>query len=75
MFKDFMEGGENYAKCFDIVVNQINIDCGYLVTDAFKGSAALRDACGSMLTAAIKAEKSEIPGLIQHAIDQAKLKM
>ena len=75
VFEDFMVGGENYAKCFDVVVNEINVNCGYLVTDAFKGSAALRDACGTMLTAALKANKADIPGLIQQAIDAASLKM
>ena len=75
VFEDFMVGGENYAKCFDVVVNDINVNCSYLVTDAFKGSAALRDACGSMLTASLKANKEDIPTKIQEAIDAASLKM
>ena len=76
LFQEYMELGENYAKCSDVVVNKINSDCGYLVTDAFKGSAALRDACGSLLTLAIQVkDKSTIPGLINDAIDAASLKM
>ncbi len=76
VFQEFMELGENYAKCFDVVINDINVNCKYLVSDSFKGSAALRDACESLLTAAIKKDnKAEIPGLIQKAIEDARLKM
>ena len=76
VFTEFMEVGENYAKCFEVVVNDVNTNCSYLVSDAFKGSAALRDECGTMLTAAIQAsDKANIPGLISKAIQNASLKM
>lgn len=73
-FQEFIEEGEDYGKCCKVVIEDVN-EGGYLVTDAFKGSAALRDECGSLLTAALKANKSDIPGLIQRAIDNASLKM
>lgn len=73
MFQEYVELGENYGKCASVVTEKIN--GAYLVSDAFKGSANLRTVCGSLLTAAVKANKSEIPGLIQQAIDDALLKM
>ena len=75
LFTEFMDVGERYARCYDVVVNEINTNCGYLVADAFKGSAALRDECGTLLTAAIKANKADIPGLVSQAIQNATLKM
>lgn len=76
VFQEFMEVGENYAKCFEVVVNEVNANCSYLVSDSFKGSAALRDECGSLLTAAIQTnDKASIPGLISKAIQNASLKM
>ena len=76
IFQEFMEVGEDYAKCFEVVVNEVNTNCSYLVSDSFKGSAALRDECGSLLTAAIRAnDKANIPGLISKAISNASLKM
>ena len=73
-FQEFMEEGEQYAKCYDVIVNEININAGYLVAPAFKGSAALRDECGSLLTAAIQAETSAIPGLVDRCISNARQK-
>lgn len=76
MFQEFMEEGENYAKCYDVVVNQINNGAGYVVAPVFKGSASLREQCGSLLTAAANAtDKSTIPGLIDECIDAARQKM
>ncbi len=72
-FLEFLEEGEEYAKCYQVVTSDIN---GYLVADAFKGSANLRDVCGALLTAALKVtNKADIPGLIAKAINDAKLKM
>ena len=74
-FQSFMEEGEKYAQCYKVVTEDVN-DAGYLVTPAFKGSAALRDECESLLAASLNAaNKSAIPGLIQTAIDNALLKM
>ena len=74
-FQEFMEEGEQYAKCYDVIVNDINRNAGYLVAPAFKGSAALRDECGSLLTAAIKANSlDDIPGLIDRCISNARQK-
>ena len=73
-FQEFMEEGEQYAKCYDVIVNEININAGYLVAPAFKGSAALRDECGSLLTAAIQADTSAIPGLVDRCISNARQK-
>ena len=74
-FQEFMEYGEQYAKCYDIIVNDINVNAGYLVAPAFKGSAALRDECGSLLTAAIKAtDPSTIPTLIDRCVSNARQK-
>ena len=75
-FQEFMAEGENYAKCYEVVLNDINNGAGYVVSPVFKGSAALREACGSLLTAAATAEnKASIPGLIDEAIDAARQKM
>ena len=75
-FQQFMEEGEKYAQCYKVVVEDVNAEGGYLVTPAFKGSAALRDECGTLLTAALRAEnKSDLPALVQKAIDNATLKM
>lgn len=74
-FQEFMEYGEQYAMCYDVIVNDINVNAGYLVAPAFKGSAALRDECGSLLTAAIRAaDKTSIPGLIDRCISNARQK-
>ncbi len=73
-FQEFMEEGEQYAKCYDVIVNEINVHAGYLIAPAFKGSATLRDECGSLLTAAIKANKADIPGLIDRCISNARQK-
>ena len=74
-FQEFMEYGEQYAKCYDVIVNDINVNAGYLVAPAFKGSAALRDECGSLLTAAIKADdSSSIPSLIDRCVSNARQK-
>lgn len=74
-FQEFMEYGEDYAKCYDIIVNDINVNAGYLIAPAFKGSAALRDECGSLLTAAIRASNTtDIPGLIDRCISNARQK-
>ncbi len=69
-----MEEGEQYAKCYDVIFNEINVNAGYLVAPAFKGSAALRDECGSLLTAAIKANKADIPSLIDRCVSNARQK-
>ena len=75
-FQTFMEEGEKYAKCYKVIVNDINNDANYLVSPAFKGSASLRNYCGSLLTAALnKDSKSELPALVTTAINDAKLKM
>lgn len=74
-FSAFIEEGERYAMCYKIVID-INSDAGYLVSPAFKGSAELRDQCGSLVTATFNAtSKEEIPGLIQTAIDNTRQKM
>ena len=74
-FQEFMEYGEQYAMCYDVIVNDINVNAGYLVAPAFKGSAALRDECGSLLTAAIRAtDKTTIPDLIDRCISNARQK-
>ncbi len=73
-FQEFMAEGEKYAKCYKVVVDEINADGGYLVTPCFKGSAALRDECGSLLTAALNGSKP-ISELLQTAIDNATLQM
>ena len=75
-FQDFMEEGERYAMCYKVVVNDVNSKARYLVSAAFKGSAALRNECGTMLTAALNAANKEaIPTLVSNAIKAAKLKM
>ena len=75
-FQEFMEEGERYAMCYKVVVDDVNSDAGYLVSPAFKGSAALRDECGSLLTAALNAANKEaIPALVNTAISNAMLKM
>lgn len=75
-FQTFMEEGEKYAKCYKVVVEDVNADGGYLVTPAFKGSAALREECATLLTASLRAgSRDEIPALVQRAIDNASLKM
>ena len=54
----------------------MNSEGGYLVSKAFKGSASLRDECGSMLTAALTAaNKDAIPALVERAVNNASLKM
>lgn len=74
-FQEYMEEETNkYAQCYRVILNDINMSGGYLVSPAFKGSAALRDECGTLLTAAIQANKSNIDGLVQTAIDNAILK-
>ena len=75
-FQEFMEEGERYAMCYQVVVDDINAGAGYLVAPAFKGSAALRDECGSLLTASLNAANKEaIPTLVTRAINNAMLKM
>ena len=75
-FQDFMEEGERYAQCYKVVVDDINSDAGYLVSPAFKGSASLRNECGSLLTASLNAANKEaIPTLVNRAINNALLKM
>ena len=75
-FQEFMDEGERYAMCYKVVVDDVNSDAGYLVSPAFKGSAALRDECGSLLTAALNAANKEaIPALINTAVSNAMLKM
>lgn len=75
-FQDFMAEGERYAQCYKVVVEDVNSEGGYLVSSAFKGSASLRDECGSMLTAALTAaNKDAIPDLVNRAINNASLKM
>lgn len=75
-FQDFMAEGERYAQCYKVVVEDVNSEGGYLVSKAFKGSASLRDECGSMLTAALTAaNKDAIPDLVNRAINNASLKM
>lgn len=75
-FQEFMAEGERYAKCYKVVVEDVNTEGGYLVSNAFKGSASLRDECGSMLTAALTAANKEaIPDLVNRAINNASLKM
>ena len=75
-FQEFMEEGERYAQCYKVVVEDVNSEGGYLVSKAFKGSASLRDECGSMLTAALNAANKEaIPALVTRAINNASLKM
>ena len=72
-FQEFMEEGERYAMCYKVVVNDVK---RYLVSAAFKGSATLRNECGTMLTAALNAaNKDAIPGLVTSAINNTKLKM
>lgn len=76
LFQTFMEEGEKYAQCYNVVLHDINEDGGYLVTPTFKGSATLREECGSMLTAVLNSKaESDIPGLIQRCIDNTLLKM
>ena len=73
-FQTFMEEGEKYAQCYKVVVNDID---RYLVSPAFKGSADLRDECGTMLTSVLRsaASKADIPAIVNKAINDAKLKM
>ena len=74
-FQEFLEEGEEYAKCYRVILDDINMSAGYLVSPAFKGSAALRDECGTLLTAAIQAANAEdISGLLQTCVDNAYLK-
>ena len=75
-FQEFMEEGERYAMCYKVVVNDVNNNARYLVSSAFKGSATLRDKCGTMLTAALNADsRDDLPGIVNGAISSAKLKM
>ena len=59
IFQEFMEEGENYALCYQVVVDDINTEASYIVSPTFKGSATLRDECGTMLTSAIQRENKE----------------
>ena len=71
-----MEEGERYAMCYKVVVNDVNTSGGYLTSAAFKGSATLRNECGTMLTAALTAEnKDALSALVTRAINNSKLKM
>ena len=72
-FLSYLEEGENYAKCAKVVVNEIKGK--YLVSPAFKGSAELRDECGSLLTASLTKSKDQIPTLLQTAVDNAIMKL
>ena len=75
-FQEFMEEGERYAMCYQVVVDDVNSSGGYLVSPAFKGSATLRDECGTMLTASLNAEnKAAISELVNRCINNTKLKM
>ena len=75
-FQDFMDEGERYAMCYRVVVDDVNSEAGYLVSPAFKGSAALRNECGTLLTASLTAaNKQAIPALVTEAINAARLKM
>ena len=75
-FQEFMDEGERYAQCYKVVVDDINSDAGYLISPAFKGSASLRNECGSLLTASLRADsKGDIPALVTRAINNALLKM
>lgn len=75
-FQEFMEEGERYAMCYKVVVNDINSDAGYLVSKAFKGSAALRDNCGSMLTASLNAaNRDALATIVNRCINDTTLKM
>ena len=71
-FREFMEEGEDYAKCYQVVVQDVT---DYLVSDAFKGSATLRDEVGTLLTSSLRESKDKIPAAIQTAIDNARLAM
>lgn len=72
-FQEFMAEGEKYAQCYQVVVDDIS---SYLVTPCFKGSAKLRDECGSLLTAVLNATGTgDIDTLMQRAIDNATLAM
>lgn len=75
-FADFIEEGEKYAECYKIVID-INGSAGYLVSPAFKGSAELRDQVGTLVGGVLNenTQKSDIPGLLQTAIDNTRLKM
>lgn len=74
--EEAVEYGHPYAKCYSTVINDINNVGGYLVTPAFKGSAALREYGGSMLTAVLNStSEDEIPGLVRACINNTKLKM
>lgn len=74
-FQEYMEEPTNrYADCYRVILNDININAGYLVSPAFKGSAALRDECGTLFTAAITNPVDTIDGYITTAITNAKLK-
>lgn len=76
LFQTFMEEGEKYAQCYNVVLNDINSGGGYLVTPTFKGSATLREECGSMLTAVLNSsDPNEIPSLVDRCIDNTLLKM
>ena len=68
-FQEFMAEGEKYAQCYQVVVDDIS---NYLVTPCFKGSAKLREECGSLLTAALRGDDT-IDTLMQRAIDNATL--
>lgn len=73
-FQQFMAQGEKYAQCYKVVVDDINAEGGYLVTPCFKGSADLRDECGTLLTAALRGDDT-IEKLVKKAIDNALLHM
>lgn len=74
-FREFMEEGEDYAKCFEVVIQDVTNDGGFLVTDAFKGSAALRDEVGTLLTSSLREGKDKIRTNIATAIQNARMKM
>lgn len=74
-FVYFMEEGEDYAKCYDVVLNDINQgNGGYLVSPTFRGSAELRENCGTMLTACLNAKsETEVTSLLQKCINDTKM--
>ena len=75
-FQEFMEEGERYAMCYKVVVDDVNNGAKYLVSSAFKGSATLRDECGTMLTASLNAaNKDALAAIVNRAISNTKLKM
>ena len=73
-FQEFVAEDEYFSEIYKLIC--CSEPFKYYTLYAFEGSAALREQCGSLLSAVcLTSSKENIPPLIQTAIDNARLKM